>query len=245
MKRRATQLGELQCQVLDAVPDGKKPELGVVLCHGFGAPANDLVSLAPALADLHPELATRVRFVFPGAPLSLAEYGAPYARAWWHLPPEVLTGRSRDWSRYVEEVPEGLPPSRRALMSAIEAFSRGSELPYQRIVLGGFSQGAMLATDVALRLEEAPAGLVVLSGSLLTRPEWAKRAAPRKGLPVLQSHGREDDVLPFAFAEQLRDLLVKAELAVDFLPFDGPHTIPPEALARLGAFLIKRLEPKR
>jgi phospholipase/carboxylesterase len=49
---------------------------------------------------------------------------------------------------------------------------------------------------------------------------------------VLQSHGDEDQILPFEAAEWLRDLLVEAGCDVEFIPFHGPHTIPPVALLR-------------
>jgi phospholipase/carboxylesterase len=237
----ATRLGELDCRVVDALPEGATPELAVVLCHGFGAPATDLVPLAPELMALEGALAERVRFVFPGAPLTLAELGMPSGRAWFHLPQEVLMGQARDWSRFAREVPPGIGAARRGVMSVVEALSTATKLPYGRIVLGGFSQGGMVTTDVALRLEEAPAGLCILSGTLTSEADWRQRASARKGLPVFQAHGRYDDVLPFSAAERLRDLLVEAGLSVDFHPFEGPHTIDPGELERLAAFLVARL----
>ena len=238
MRRYVTQLGELQCQVVDSLPEGTSPQLAVILCHGFGAPAEDLVPLGAELLRLRPELAGRVRFVFPGAPLQLE--GMPGARAWWRLPPEVFQFGERDWERYADAVVEGLAPARRALLSVVEAVSTGMRLPLGRIVLGGFSQGAMLATDVALRLEEPPAGLAVLSGILITTTDWKARAERRRGLPVFQSHGQYDDILPFARSASPRALLEAAGMPVQFVPFEGPHTIFPEVLEGLGAFLAER-----
>ncbi len=242
MRRVTTRLGELDCQVVDAVPEGASPELAVVLCHGFGAPATDLVPLAQELVAEKPELGPRVRFVFPAAPLSLAELGMPSGRAWFHLPREVLMGQQRNWDTYALGTPEGLAPARRGVMSVLAALTAAAKLPYGRIVLGGFSQGGMVTTDVALRLEEAPAGLCILSGTVICQDEWKRRAAQRQGLPVLQSHGRYDDILPFRQAEQLRNLLTEAGLTVEFLPFHGPHTIAPEALERMADFLAARLK---
>jgi phospholipase/carboxylesterase len=241
MKRVSTRFGELDCQVVDALPEGAAPELAIVLCHGYGAPATDLVPLAAELMALKPELGRHVLFVFPAAPLSLTELGMPTSRAWFHLPLEMLTGRQRDWDAYARAVPEGLPAARRAVMSAVSALSAATKLPYGRIVLGGFSQGSMVTTDVSLRLEEPPAGLCILSGTLIAREEWKTRAAARKGMPVFQGHGRYDDILPFQAAERLHELLTEAGLKVEFVPFDGPHTIAPEELKRLGEFLVARL----
>lgn len=241
MKRVSTRFGELDCQVVDALPEGAAPELAMVLCHGYGAPATDLVPLAAELMALKPELGRHVLFVFPAAPLSLMELGMPASRAWFHLPLEMLTGRQRDWDAYARAVPEGLPAARRAVMSAVSALSATTKLPYGRIVLGGFSQGSMVTTDVSLRLEEPPAGLCILSGTLIAREEWKTRAAARKGMPVFQGHGRYDDILPFQAAERLHELLTEAGLKVEFVPFDGPHTIAPEEFKRLAEFLAARL----
>ena len=57
-------------------------------------------------------------------------------------------------------------------MSTVSAVAAATNLPYRRIVLGGFSQGSWVTTDVALRLEEPPAGLCILSGTLIVRDEW-------------------------------------------------------------------------
>jgi phospholipase/carboxylesterase len=217
----------------------------MVLCHGFGASGEDLVPLGAELANGRPELED-VRFVFPAAPLSLGGVlpGWDSARAWWMLDLDRLMSAqmglgdpSRVAAAFRAEVPEGLAPARRHLMALVDELSRSSGLPTSSIVLGGFSQGAMLATDVALRLEEAPAALVVLSGTLIAEPEWKARASARKGLRVFQSHGRQDPILPYDNAERLRDLLKDGGLDLEFLAFEGGHTIPLEALSRVADLL--------
>ena len=110
-------------------------------------------------------------------------------------------------------------------------------IPSEQLVVGGFSQGAMLSLDVALHTDRPLAGLVLLSGTLIARPEWEPRLPARRGLRVLQSHGRQDPLLPFSVAEQLRDLMAQNGLSVDFIPFHGAHQIPDKVLDRLGAFV--------
>jgi phospholipase/carboxylesterase len=239
----ATQLGPLEARVVQ-LEANVRPALAVVLCHGFGASGTDLVPLAGELLARAPGLGSKVRFIFPAAPLELDSFGG--ARAWWPIDFESLASmyasgpRGREAMR--ERVPDGLVHARRQLAACVEAVARVSGLSASRVVLGGFSQGAMVATDLALRQDEAPAALVLLSGTLIAEREWRARAPRRKGLSVLQSHGRQDPLLSFTDAVALRDLLLEAGLEVSFLPFDGPHTIPSEALERLGSLLSALLE---
>jgi phospholipase/carboxylesterase len=243
MHVEAVRLGGLPCLVVDALPAGTSPALGVVLCHGFGAPGNDLAALGPELIRMEPQLAPSVRFYFPEGPLSLDSLGMYGGRAWWLLNVEQLVaaverGEFRDLRN---DHPAGLQEARELLTSCLDAICETDGLPAERLVLGGFSQGSMLATDVALRLPGRPAGLCVLSGTLLCEDQWRELILRRGPLPVLQSHGRQDQILPFAAAEWLRELLEAGGLPVEFLPFDGVHTISPATLQRLAEFLVARL----
>lgn len=242
MTTQSPTLGGLSCRVIDALPEGRDPTLVAVLCHGFGAPGTDLVPLAAELFALDPNLRDRVRFVFPAGPLTLDAVGLPGGRAWWHLDIERITAAiARGELRNLrDDLPDGLPESRKMLTSLIDELSRQSRLPASRMLLGGFSQGSMLATDVALRLTDRPAGLCIFSGTLLCESEWRELASRRGPMPVLQSHGMQDPLLPFQAAEWLRDLLIEAGMEVEFLPFAGMHTIPYEVLERM-AVLLDRL----
>jgi phospholipase/carboxylesterase len=119
----------------------------------------------------------------------------------------------------------------------LDALERDHGASRSQLVLGGFSQGAMLATDVTLRAERPPAALVILSGSLIARDEWLASMPARAGLPVLQSHGRADPVLAYDVAEELRDELVKAGLSVEFQAFNGGHGIPNGVVDSLGRLM--------
>ncbi len=226
-------LGELDCVVAPA-PSGRTRRL-VVLLHGFGAPGDDLVGLSTALA------APDTALVFPAAPLTFADlYGAPPfidARAWWRLDLEAIerarrAGGLRDLTR---ERPEGLDAARAGVVKLLGALR--ARHPEASVVLGGFSQGAMLATDSALREDLGLEALVVLSGSLLCEPEWRPRFPALARVRVFQSHGVEDDILPYAFAARLHEGLREAGIAARFVPFEGGHGIAPEVLTALTEFL--------
>ncbi|HET7542540.1 MAG TPA: hypothetical protein VFK05_21870 [Polyangiaceae bacterium] len=207
----------------------------VVLLHGYGAPGTDLVPLWRELA-----VAREVRFVFPEAPLDLGFGG----RAWWPIDMARLQDRYSEAAveQLIAEVPPGIDAARAALLELLATLERDFAAPPEQTLIGGFSQGAMLATDTVLRTTRAFGGLALLSGTLISHDEWLPLMSARRGLPVLQSHGRADPVLPFALAERLRDELVSAGLPVEFVAFNGGHGIPGGVLEGLTR-AIRRLTP--
>lgn len=241
LRLQKTELGGLTVRLVEAKE--ATPDLHLVLCHGYGAGGDDLVGLGAELLLGNPELSRRVRCVFPEAPLSLDAQGAPGGRAWWHLDMlKLMSRRPEDLEQRLREEPEGLPHARALLNGMLGQLAAGTGIPAEKTVLGGFSQGAMLATDVALRAEVAPAGLAVLSGAPLNVDLWKERARQRRELPLFQSHGRQDAILPFAWGEALRGLLEEAGMNVTWVPFNGPHGIPGEVAAALTTWLGLRLE---
>jgi phospholipase/carboxylesterase len=205
----------------------------IVLLHGFGAPGDDLVGLWRQLA-----VPAGTRFAFPEATLALdpATFGA--GRAWWmidwaKLEAALASGQTRDLSR---DVPEGLAEARERAIALLDALAVRLAAPPDKTLLGGFSQGAMLACDVTLRTNRELAGLVLMSGTLLAEDEWASRMPARAGLRVLMSHGRSDPLLPFELAERLKVLLSVSGLSVTWVPFSGGHGISDGVVDALGRF---------
>jgi phospholipase/carboxylesterase len=235
--------GGLTSYVVHELATGKQPRLAVVLCHGFGAGGADLVGLARPLLAADPTVAGQVVFIFPAAPLDLTEHGMPGGRAWWLIDLDRLINRPTPelLERFRRASPAGLEESGALLLSLMDEAGEKLGLMADHFVLGGFSQGAMLATDVALRLPKGPAALCVLSGALINEDEWRKLALARGPLTVVQSHGRNDSILPFPMASALRDLLLDAGAEVDFLAFAGDHEIPPEAVERIAMLLTRLL----
>ena len=230
---REEKMGPLTVRITGGT-DGKGGGDGpvFVLLHGYGAPGDDLVPLGRMDAPWG------TRFVFPEAPLSLGDpAGFGGGRAWWKIDIARLEallerGEARDMST---ETPVGLESARDkvvAMLDTVEATLKPSKL-----IVGGFSQGAMLACDVALRSARKIDGLVLLSTTLLSEGEWRRAMPARKGMRVFMSHGGDDPLLPMSVAERLRDLLGSAGLHVTWMPFRGVHEIPPMVLEKLGEFL--------
>jgi phospholipase/carboxylesterase len=198
----------------------------VVLLHGFGAPGDDLVALHRVM-----DVPREVRFAFPHALHTLPfPMGDGRSRAWWMidiagLEAAIAEGRTRDLSR---EKPDGIDTARAAVKLAVEGLR--AALSPSKLVLGGFSQGAMLSTDLALRTELPIDGLLSMSGTLLTEDEWKPLMPKRRGLRAMLSHGTHDPILPYDGSERLAAALKDAEWNVDFVRFRGQHEIPPVVL---------------
>jgi phospholipase/carboxylesterase len=166
--------------------------------------------------------------VFPEAPIVL---GGPYGdgRAWWRLDEDAPLGRDRS-----DEDPPELADLRASLVELLAAVRARWNVAGDRVLLGGFSQGAMVACDLACASDAPLGALILLSGTLLAAPRWQPGMAARAGLRVLMSHGRYDGLLPFSSAERLRDLLIAAGARVDWIAFDGGHEIPPPLLESMA-----------
>lgn len=209
----------------------------VVLMHGFGAPGDDLVPLWRFL-----QAPSGTRFIFPEAPLSLSMLGFGEARAWWMIDLARLEGAlagGTSPSVLAREIPAGLVEAREKVFSLLEEVER--RFAPSRLVLGGFSQGAMLACDVALRARNPPAGLLFFSGAIIAEEEWLSLLPERRDLAVLLSHGSADPLLPISEARRLYSLLNGFGLAVEWVEFPGGHEIPPLVLEKAGEFLRKIL----
>ncbi len=234
---KLTKLGDLNVRMTggtDREGAGNGPV--VILLHGFGAPGDDLVSLWRTLA------APRgTRFVFPEAPIDL---GPRYmgGRAWWAIDLEARMRRQAAGEPPdIVQVPDGLAASRAKVTALLAEVDHVLQPPPGKLVLGGFSQGAMLSLDVALHSPSALAGLVLLSGTHIAANEWAPRFEQRRGTPVFMSHGRIDELLPFPIAEGLRDQLIAHGLPVQWVAFQGGHGIPAGVVDGVGAFLSRVL----
>lgn len=222
-------MGRLRARIVGGVDregggDGKV----VVLLHGYGAGGDDLVPLFRVL-----DVPRATRFVFPEAPILLGSYGGDESRAWWPLDLARLEAAQRSGMgrEAHDEYPSELPEARAKVIEFLDVLD-GCLAP-SSIVLGGFSQGAMLALDVALHCDRPFESLALLSATLLAEGEWVPRMKARAGLRVLQTHGTHDPLLAFSGAEKLRDRMIAEGLDVRFVSFRGGHEIPNSALTEL------------
>lgn len=209
--------------------DRKGPDVAgalVVFLHGYGADGADLLGLADVLGPHLPGVA----FVAPDAPERCA--GGGFGYQWFPIP--WIDGSPQ------EAAEAGLEAAAEDLNGFLDSRLSAEGLGPDRLVLVGFSQGAMMSLHVAPRRPRPVAGVVAISGRLL-RPELLATEAVVKP-PVLLIHGDEDPVVPFSDMGKAGDALVAAGFPTYGHVMKGTgHGIAPDGLGVALQFIKERL----
>ena len=236
-------IGPLDCVLSGPSLDSGSIDLVVLLCHGFGAPGTDLVPLTDEIVSAANIPRDRVLFVYPAAPMVLDSFGGFEGRAWWMINMQALADMAgtRDFSKLRTSVPPGMIEAREMLKETLQGIFDATGTGYGNLIIGGFSQGAMLTAETVLNADENPLCLIQMSGTLICENQWRENVRAHSGLQVLQSHGKIDPVLPFEASEWLRDLFRENGCEVEYLPFHGVHTISMEMIEAISKRIEKAL----
>lgn len=206
-----------------SVPSGKpdiEPMPLVIFMHGRGADASDLADLAPMIDRAGIDGAGGYRFVFPNAARPFEAYpGMTFGFSWFDgWPPEG----------------DSIVQSRRSMLTLIDQLI--ARYPTSgKVILGGFSQGGLMALDVGFRAATPLAGIVVMSGAIYEDDLPDLRARP--GQRVLLLHGADDDVIPVVAAQRTRHVLEGQGIHPEYQEFPMGHHVTPESLEVVTTFL--------
>jgi phospholipase/carboxylesterase len=215
---------------LSAIVKGGDGPPTIVLLHGYGSAESDWIPLVNAL-----HVPSRARFIFPRGPVTAARTdGAAIGRGWWRLDLAAQMRSGVLGADLSAVKTAGIEKAARAVRALLVQQGNTAAQP---LILGGFSQGAMVAAQVAFLSSEPLHALVLLSGTIVDEPLWKTHYARRKGLRVFISHGRKDPTLSFDVADRMRKSMAAAGMQVTWFPFDGGHEIPVTVLAALDEFL--------
>ncbi len=205
-------------------PAEAEPEGVLVVLHGRGADELDLTPLAEAL---DPE--RRFTAYFPRGPLSLPPGGAH-----WYAVRRV---------GYPD--PDTFLPTFETVSAWVDAALEHAEVEPARLVLTGFSQGAVMSHSLALAAGRArPAAILAFSGFVPTVPGFELDLESQAGLPVSIAHGTHDPIISVEFGRAARDLLTAAGLDVAYREDPIGHTIAPGGLAQARTVLERALPPR-
>ncbi len=215
------------------VEQNEDTKICVVLFHGYGADASDLASLSRVF-----QLSELVDWYFPQGVLEVPIGPSMSGRAWFNL-------RVSDFETLsdggVADV--GIDPADEKIMQRITDWLNHLGKLYSKVIIGGFSQGAILTSHSFYRLNFSPAGLLLLSGYLVAPSVFPTVPDPLK-VPFFQSHGRGDQVLKVTGAQKLFDHLQSLGLQGTWSVFEGGHEIPMNVIAEAQTFVNSLLDPQ-
>ena len=202
------------------------PLCSVIWLHGLGADGNDFAAMVPQL-DLRG--CPPIRFIFPHAPSMPVTINGGYVMPAWY---DILGANLVD-----RQDAAGIQKSERAIVALIEQeVARG--IPYERIVLAGFSQGCAMALHTGLRLPHRLAGIMALSGYLPLADRFpTERHTANARTPVFMAHGTQDPVVILKRGEDSRDALKALGHPVQWHTYPMPHSVHPQEIADIAAFL--------
>ena len=216
--------------LLDAIEieTGKNPTASIIWLHGLGADGNDFAPIVPELRL--PKAA--IRFVFPHAPVRpVTINGGMRMRAWY----DIADGANR------REDEHGVRASQASIEALIGREKERGTKP-QRLVLAGFSQGGAIALHTGLRHLERISGIMALSTYVPVGEKLSAEASTaNRDVPIFMAHGTYDPIIPLDRAEQSRKLLESLGYPVEWREYGMPHSVCPEELAAIGAWLRKVL----
>ena len=191
-----------------------------MLLHGRGTDEYDLF---PLIDILDPE--GRLVGVTPRGPLSLPPGGAH-----WYIVREI---------GYPD--PDTFHASFEMLSGWLDALPEALGFPPERLVLGGFSQGAVMSYALGLGAgRPSPAALIALSG-FIPRVDGFELDLEGHGVPVAIGHGNLDPIIPVQLGREARDMLEAAGFDVTYRETPMGHSVDPEYLNELAGWLTTQL----
>jgi phospholipase/carboxylesterase len=205
------------------VPGGEGPFPTLILLHGWGASAHDLLGLAPMVHD------GRALVLCPQGPVVVPIGGGERGHGWYPLVP----GQPPP----VAEFKHGADLLRRFVEQACARYP----VDPGALVIGGFSQGGTMAYELALRDPARYSGVIGLStwlpGLLV---DDLPRLPAQEALPVLVIHGTADPMIDVERARESREALRSFGVGITYRELEMGHEIRPEALRVVLRWLADR-----
>lgn len=186
----------------------------LVLLHGLGSNELDLLGLAPYLNLPIRVVSLRAPFNYPGN-----------GYAWFNI----------EWTAGGIAVdPVQLQESLRALIATLRELT--VEFQPSRLILGGFSQGAMMTLAVLLSTPELLNGALLMSGAPL--PEGiTPETPPNLAIPVFIQHGINDQVLPILGSRYVSDFLRGLGANVETHEYAMAHEVTSQSLGDILSWI--------
>ena len=202
----------------------EESNFSVIWLHGFGADGHDFEAIIP---ELKIPTGLNIRFIFPHAPHRSPILGSDEKiRAWYSI------------STDSESIDEEIEGSSNEIRSLIEAEEEKGIRP-ENIILAGFSQGGVIALHTGLRHRKRIGGILALSTYLNDFDKTqAEMSDENLAIPIMQAHGRYDQVIPIVRGAASRENLIRLGLDVRWFDYQMAHEVCREEINDITTFFI-------
>lgn len=212
------------------IETGPSPQASIILLHGLGSSADEMVELAEGLAT---SVAGAVRLILPQAPRRpILMNGGFNMSAWYDVGGGELAG-------FDDEA--GMRASQSHIDALIEREQQRG-VPSNRIILGGFSQGGVMALYAGLRCSRPLAGIIGLSCYLPAMRKTAfERNIANNWTPIFISYGTLDAIVPPPRIVPALALLTVLGYDVEWHEYMREHTITAAEVKDLNVWINRHL----
>ncbi len=198
----------------------------LILLHGYGSSEGDLIEIAKTLDERFLTFSLRAPFK-----------GSEVGYSWYEL---TRTRTNELTSNYTE-----LKESKAKILSFISNACKTYKADSTKVFLMGFSQGAIMAYDIALTSPTKIAGILALSGKMLEETKKAMTQATSVAkIKFFIAHGNSDNMIPIKEAEKANEFLKTNTIKeVTYKTYEMPHSISGAELNDIKAWLKKQINP--
>jgi len=199
----------------------EKPKNAVLLCHGYGGDGKDISILASYWRSFLPETI----FICPDAPEKCA--ASPTGFQWFDLLDQTS-----------EQILSKSLIAESKLNKFIDEVKKKNNLTSDKIIIGGFSQGCMLALQTGIKRKDKINSIIGYSGKIIDAEHLSKNINSRPN--VILMHGDNDQVVTIEAFLESKDFFGRNNYTIETKIFKNcEHRIPREG-SSLGLQFIKK-----
>ena len=199
----------------------QKPDNAVILCHGYGGDGNDISILANYWKNYLPKTV----FICPDAPERCAV--SPTGFQWFDL-----------MNKTKDEILAKSLVAEIKLNKLIDEVKKEYNIPSERIILCGFSQGCMISLQTGLKRKDKINSIIGYSGKIIDVEHIKNNIISKPDIILM--HGDKDEVVPISFLLEAKELFNKMDYKIQTKIFQNcEHRIPQEG-SSLGLEFIKK-----
>jgi predicted esterase len=218
----------LECQILNAI---KKHKGTVIWMHGLGDSSEGWESDMRYLQKSAPH----IKFILPTAPSVPVSLSGGMRMPAWHDVKRL--------DKIMDEDFEGLDRSISAIKNIIDDECKSGEISSDKVIVGGFSQGAAMSLMVGYTYPSKLGGVAVFSGYMPRYERFGQFLSEKnKNTPAYIGHGTADNVVSIKAAEKIDEILTTYGIPHEFKTFKGvQHAACEEEIDDLLDFFLKNI----